>query len=166
MRGIRALCGAVALTIAGIIVHPASAQEIADTHLQAALEAIRALGTDEDFDEVLPGVANQVETILIQQRPDLYQQIHTVVYDMAGQLAVRRNDLNNDVARVWALAFTEEELRQITAFYTSPAGRKLAEMGQPVMADTIDTLEAWSERLGTELLDRALAEFERQNIQF
>ncbi|MGD9739977.1 MAG: DUF2059 domain-containing protein [Bauldia sp.] len=166
MRGFRALVGAVALTIAGWSAGPASAQEIADTHLQAALEAIQALGTDDDFDEVLPGVANQVETILIQQRPDLYQQIHTVVYDMAGQLAARRADLNNDVARVWALAFTEEELRAITAFYTSPAGMKLSQLGQPVMTDTVDTLQAWSERLGTELLDRALAEFQRQNIQF
>lgn len=166
MTRVRAFIGAIALTIISFAPLSATAQEITDAHLRAALAAVEALGTDDDFDNVLPGVANQVETVLIQQRPDLYQVINRVVYEVAGTLAVRRIDLNNDVARVWAQAFTEEELRAITAFYTSAAGQKLATMGQPIMADTVNALQAWSERLGTELLDRTLQEFQRQNIDF
>jgi hypothetical protein len=85
---------------------------------------------------------------------------------MAFELAARRAELTNDVARVWAQAFTEQELRAITAFYTSPVGRKLAEVGEPVMTETVGALQAWSDRLATELLDNVLAEFERQNIAF
>ncbi len=167
MHRARALIGAIALSvIAALQAGPATAQEITPSHLQAATEAIRALGTDRDFDLVLPNVATQVEGVLMQQRPDLYRQITATVQAAALDLVQRRLDLDNDVARVWALVFTEEELRQITAFYQSPAGQKLALQGQPMMQQTVETLQAWSERLSNELLDRTLAEFQRLNIAF
>ncbi len=119
-----------------------------------------------DFDLVLPNVATQVEGVLMQQRPDLYRQITATVQAAALELVQRRLDLNNDVARVWALVFTEDELRQITAFYQSPAGQKLALQGQPMMQQTVDALQAWSERLPNELLERTLAQFQAQNIDF
>lgn len=167
MNRARALIGAIALSvIAALPAGRASAQEITPAHLQAAVEAIHALGTDRDFDLVLPNVATQVEGVLMQQRPDLYRQITATVQAAALELVQRRLDLNYDVARVWALVFTEEELRQITAFYQSPAGQKLALQGQPMMEQTVNTLQAWSERLSNELLERTLAQFEAQNIDF
>jgi hypothetical protein len=167
MSRVRALIGAVMLAAsAALAAAPAGAQPITDTHLQAAIEAYRALGTDAEFDLVLPGVAEQVATVLISQRPDLHTNITALVVQVAIELVARRAELTNDIARVWAQAFTEEELRAITAFYTSPVGRKLAEMGEPVMNETVTALQAWSERLGTELLDRVLQEFERQAISF
>lgn len=167
MNRARVLIGAIALSVIAILpAGRASAQEITPSHLQAALEAVHALGTDRDFDLVLPNVATQVEGVLMQQRPDLYRQITATVQTAALDLVQRRLDLNNDIARVWALTFTEEELRQITAFYQSPAGQKLALQGQPMMQATVDTLQAWSERLSNELLERTLADFGRQNIDF
>jgi hypothetical protein len=167
MNRARALIGAIVLSVvAALPAGQASAQEITPSHLQAATEAIRALGTDRDFDLVLPNVATQVEGVLMQQRPDLYRQITATVQAAALELVQRRLDLNNDVARVWALVFTEDELRQITAFYQSPAGRKLALQGQPMMQQTVDALQAWSERLSNELLERTLAQFQAQNIAF
>ncbi|MCW5715566.1 MAG: DUF2059 domain-containing protein [Bauldia sp.] len=167
MNRARALIGAIALSvIAALPAGRASAQEITPSHLQAAAEAVHALGTDRDFDLVLPNVATQVEVVLMQQRPDLYRQITATVQAAALELVQRRLDLNNDVARVWALTFTEDELRQITAFYQSPAGQKLALQGQPMMQQTVETLQAWSERVSNELLERTLAQFQAQNIDF
>ncbi|MCC6734509.1 MAG: DUF2059 domain-containing protein [Bauldia sp.] len=167
MNRARVLIGAIALSVIAVLpAGRASAQEITPAHLQAAMEAIHALGTDRDFDLVLPNVATQVEGVMMQQRPDLYRQITATVQAAAIELVQRRIELNNEVARVWALAFTEDELRQIAAFYQSPAGIKLALQGQPMMEQTVTTLQDWSERLSNELLDRALAAFEAQNIDF
>ena len=166
MKRIRALVGVAVMAVLLPLASTQAQQQITDAHLRAAVEAYRALGTDGDFDVVLPGVAEQVATVLIQQRPDLHQVISLTVNEMAFQLAARRAELTNDVARVWAQAFTEQELRAITAFYTSPVGRKLAEVGEPVMTETVGALQAWSDRLATELFDNVLAEFARQNVDF
>ena len=119
MKRIRALVAVAVLAALLPLAGTQAQQQITDAHLRAAVEAYRALGTDGDFDIVLPGVAEQVATVLIQQRPDLHQIISQVVNQVAFELAARRADLTNDVARVWAQAFTEQELRAITAFYRS-----------------------------------------------
>ena len=36
----------------------------------------------------------------------------------------------------------------------------------PMMQQTVDALQSWSERLSNELLERTLAQFEAQNIDF
>src|SRR5688572_12367553 len=111
MKSIRAAFGVIAvIVVTTFATLPAAAQEISDSHLQAALRAFELSQTGEDYDVVLPTIADQVSTLLISQRPDLFQEIETAVMEVAIELVVRRADLNNDIARLWAQRFTEEEL--------------------------------------------------------
>ena len=166
MKKIRSLVGAWFMALAIALPGAASAQDITDAHLQAAWNAVRAVGANTGFDDAIPNIAEQVQGVLLRQRPDLFNTISEVVTDVALELVVRRLDLNNDVARVWAQAFTEAELNEIVAFYNSPTGRKLADMFEQMQEETLGALEAWYERLATEMLERAVLEFERRGINF
>ncbi len=173
MNRVRSLLSFVLIAIAVALPASAGAQdtaaggpEITNSHLQAAWRAVQALGADKDFNGALPDIAEQVQGILIQRRPDLYRQIAPIVNQVASELVVRRLDLNNDVARVWALAFTEDELNQITAFYTSPTGVKLAGVITQLQADTVQAFQDWYERLASEMLDRAVLAFQQQGVNF
>ncbi len=168
MKKVRSLLSAWLVVIAFILPGSANAQdqEITDAHLQAAWRAVVAVGAADGFDEALPDIAEQVQGVLIRQRPDLYVRIGTVVGDVALGLIARRLELNNDVARVWAMNFTESELNEIVAFYNSPTGQKLGNMYQDLQQQTVDALEAWYERLASEMLQRSLQEFERLGIAF
>jgi hypothetical protein len=173
MNRVRSLVSVLLIAVAAAIPiragaqdNAAGGQEITDAHLQAAWRAVQAIGADKDFNAAIPDIAEQVQTILVQRRPDLYQQIGPIVTQAASELVVRRLDLNNDVARVWALAFTEDELNQITAFYTSPVGLKLAGVIDQLQADTLQAFQDWYERLASEMLDRAILTFQQQGIAF
>jgi len=166
MTRIRSLFGALLLAVSLAIPGSASAQEISDAHLQAAWNAVRAVGADNGFDEALPNIAVQVQDLLVRQRPDLLREIGGVVNDVALELIVRRLDLNNDVARIWALAFSEAELNEITAFYNSPTGRKLADLFEELLTDTIAALENWYGRLLSEMVERSILELERRGISY
>ena len=74
-------------------------------------------------------MAAQVEDALIRARPDLHTKITDTVEATALKLADRKNDLNNDIARVWAKAYSEEELKTLTAFFKSSAGQKYLTQG-------------------------------------
>ena len=174
MNRVRALVGLVLIAFVAASPMRASAQdaaapggpEITDSHLQAAWRAVHALGIDKDYNAAIPDIAEQVQAIMVQRRPDLYQQIGPIVNQAASELIVRRLDLNNDVARVWALAFTEDELNQITAFYTSPLGQKLGDMREQLNADAVAAYQSWYQRLASEMLDRAILAFQQQGISF
>ena len=144
----------------------ASAQEITPSQLAAALDVVKNAKASRGFDNILPSLAAQVEDRLIRTRPDLHQQITTAVEATALKLAGRRNDLDDAAARVWAKAFTEDELKTIAAFYKTSAGQKFAEVGGQVYADTLAAVQQWQDRIGAELLDKSREELKNEGIQF
>jgi len=152
----------VASTIVFLPVAPALAQEFTEAHLAAARTAAINSPLAKDFDTVLPGLAQNIQTRLISLRPDLYAVITETVQATALKLVTRRSDLDNAIALVWARTFTEEELNTIATFYTSPAGRKFVEVGPQLGASTIQTVESWRNRVGEELLDKSREELIKQ----
>ncbi len=154
-----------AAVVAALVAVPTSslmAQEISPSHMAAALAVINATTATQSFDTRLPQIANDVTNRLIRARPDLHQEIADTVQAIALKLVVRRQELNQDVARVYAKAFTEDELKTIAAFLKSPAGQKYQTDGPAVFRDTLQALQAWSDRVGAELLDKTREELKKQ----
>ena len=166
MNSLRAFFGAALAAALMFSAGPMRAQEISPSHLAAALDVIITTKTAQNFDDVLPALSLQVQDQLIRLRPDLHREITSAVEKVALELAGRRSELNNDIARIWAQAFTEEELVAIAAFYRSPAGIKLADAGASVLSQSVQAAQSWSERLGEELLEKARAELTQQGVTF
>ena len=145
---------------------PVRAQEISQSHLDAALDAINSARAARGFDTVLPALAEKVQNQLIRLRPDLHKEIAAVVEAIALKLVARRADLDNDIARVWAKTFTEDELKVIAEFFKSPAGKKYAELGPRVIAESFQAVKGWSERVEAELLAKSREELKKQGFDF
>jgi uncharacterized protein len=145
---------------------PGRADDITPSRMAAALEAVRSAKASKDYDNVLPILSERVQDSIIRLRPDLYKQISDVVRQEALKLVNRRADLDNDIARVWANAFTEDELKAITAFYKSPAGLKLADLGPQVVANSLQAVKGWSDKVGQELMQNSREELKKQGIEF
>ncbi len=154
-----------AAVAAVLITAPASAlfaQEISASQLAAALDVVNSTVAAASFDTQLPLIANQVTNQLIRARPDLHQEIADTVQAVALKLVVRRKELNQDVARIYAKAFSEDELKAIAAFLKSPAGQKYQQIGPQVVSDTLQAVQAWTDRVGAELLDKTREELKKQ----
>ncbi len=162
----RTRIGLSALLVAAALSVPASAQEISQSHLDAALVAVQSAGAARGFDSVLPALAERVKSRLIRVRPDLHQVISTVVENVALTLTPRRVDLDRAVATVWARSFTEDELVTIAEFYKSPTGQKFADIGPRVIQDSLRSVESWSTRVGEELYEKSREELAREGYDF
>ena len=157
-----ALAGTVAVTL---LVSPSAAQEITQSHMNAALVAVGATAGAAAFDRVLPQLANSVEQRLIRLRPDIAGQISAAVQTSALKVVVRRKDLDQDVARLWARTFTEQELVVIGTFLKSAAGKKYQDLGPKLITDTFQVVQQWSDRVGAEMLDKTKEELKKQGIE-
>jgi hypothetical protein len=163
----RIFLGVAALVVTAMVAAaPGRADDVTPSHLAAALEAVHSAKASKGFDNFLPLLSEKVQDQIIRVRPDLYKQITDVVQQQALKLVARRADLDTDVARIWANAFSEEELKSITAFYKSPAGLKYSDLGPQVFSSQLQAVKAWSDRLGQELLDKSRAELKKQGVEF
>jgi len=163
----RIFLGVAALVVTAMVAAaPGRADDITPSHMAAALEAVHSAKASKGFDNVLPLLSEKVQDEIIRLRPDLYKQITDVVQQEALKLVVRRADLDADVARIWANAFTEDELKSITAFYKSPAGLKFVDIGPQVVGSSLQAVKGWSDRVGQELLQKSREELKKQGVEF
>lgn len=146
----RTLAAATALGFAAMA-YPVAAQEISASHLRAARAAISAMGSTEGFDLILPEAAIELKNTLISNNPDLVTLINETVDEQAIALAPRRADLEREAALTYARNFTEDELNQLAEFYSSPAGRKLLEVGPEMTQEVFRAAEIWQNGIARDL---------------
>lgn len=144
---------------------PLRAQELSSEHVALALEVVRNAGAARGFDNVLPILAGQVTDRLIRVRPDLHKEITAAVEAVAIKLAVRRAELDGEIARIWAKYFNQEELQTLLTFYQSAAGKKFVEVGPQTVAESFQAVDRWSARVGDELLEKTREELRAQGIE-
>jgi len=159
----------IVLVAAAVIVWPlgaALAQEISEARLAAAYVVLKNAPALGNFDNILPGLSTQTKDRLIRVRPDLHREISAVVDETALKLAVRRADLDNDIARIWAKNFTEEELAQIGAFFASDTGKKFKDTASVIGEEILKSSQSWTNRVNDELYDKARTALIAQGLEF
>lgn len=152
---------AAAIVVAGLGASGVrAADDVSPEQIKAARAAIAAVGATSKFDAILPTIAVQLKQQLIQATPNFEPIINEVVDAKAIEIAKRRTDLENEAAKVYASTFTVEELNAITAFYTSPAGKKLMANGPIALRELNKAADIWASGLSRDLTKMASEEIE------
>lgn len=150
VSGFRLRVSSLAL-VAALALAPAMAQEISESHLAAAKETIAVLGATNGYDAILPAAAQALKTELINKDPNLQDIIIATVDETALTMASRRKDLENEAARTYAKAFTEEELKAITEFYKGPVGSKFQKDAPIVVRGVAQAAQVWQNGIARDL---------------
>ncbi|HSD11131.1 MAG TPA: DUF2059 domain-containing protein [Candidatus Binatia bacterium] len=98
------------------------------SHLKAATELLELVHVDRSTADALDVVLK----VQLRHQPKLAPYEDTLRAFM--QKYMSWESLKGDYARIYAEAFTEEELRQMIAFYRTPTGQKAVRMIPELMA--------------------------------
>lgn len=156
LRNMLAAAGAAVLLAVSAV--PSHADDISETHMQAARDAISAIHATDAFDRILPAAAQALKGQLIQKDPNYQEDIIAIVDKQTLALAQRRADLETESATDYAKAFTEDELKAIAVFYSSPAGKKLLEKGPQVTAEIGRAAVIWQRGIARDLAEAVAKE--------
>lgn len=153
---------AASILISGLVFGTAvRAQEISAEHIAAAKQAITALGVTDRFDNILPGLAERLKSELIQASPNVQDQITATVDAKALELAPRRADLEKEAALTYARAFSIDELKAISAFYGSEAGKKLLKDGPIATRELMKAADIWAAGINRDLNSASMSELQK-----
>lgn len=122
--------GALVLATALFIHIPnAAAQEANSEYKQALQEFMSASGSLESMNQLLPQLINMVKTTG-PSLPDSYWK--SVEDKMRGKF---KNKIIEGYVPIYQKYLTLDELKQITAFYQTPIGKKLAQSSPAIMIE-------------------------------
>ncbi len=94
----------------------ANAQQPSPAAISSAKELISITGATALFSPLIAGVIEQAKVLYLQQNPALSKDLNEIATQMRTDLQPRFGELTEEVSRLYATNFTEQELKDILAF--------------------------------------------------
>ena len=130
--------------------------------LATAKELVGITGATALFSPLVAGVVEQSKLLFLQQNPMLQKDLNEIAAQMRTELQPRFVEITNEVAHEYASHFTEQELKDILAFYQSPAGKKMLLEQPKVVNNSMQFAQDWANKLSTEVTAKMRDELKKR----
>jgi hypothetical protein len=160
-RTSRAVTLALGLAFAASV-GPAAAQQPTAGAIATAKELITVKGAGALYDPIVPGVIEHAKSVFLQANPTLGKDLNEVALKMRAEYASRSAEVMNEVAKLYAMRFTEQELKDALAFYKSPLGRKLLAEEPNLLDQSMKNAQTWADKLSEEVIAKMRTEMKKR----
>jgi hypothetical protein len=140
---------------------PPSAAALAD-----ADKLLLAMGVKESIARTVPTMMTEFEQNVGTSRPEIRESLRETLTAIKPQFDKSAQDIYAKAEALLALAMTEKDLADVTAFFQSAAGKKYLEIEPMFFQRLQDVLAPWRQELSTSIVDTARAEMKKKGIDF
>lgn len=147
-----AAAAVLAISLAVSVALPAAAQEISPEQLALARKYVDLTDKAQVYEAAMVMTADQTSKLLTQSNPEIAQQINEAIGKALEARRGKKDELFNQIARIYAVSFSSEELQQIVAFYESPVGQKLATSSREISQAVQAVMRIWTSNNGTDFV--------------
>jgi len=140
----------------------ALAQQPSPAAIAIAREVVELKGGNAMFDPVIISMIEQTKAALMQTNPQLAKDLEAVGLQLRTEFVPRRSELMAEAAKLYANRFSEQELKDMAAFYKSPLGRKMIVQEPLVLDEAFNYVQQWAPRVGEEVMNRFRAEMRKK----
>ncbi len=140
----------------------AHAQQPTPAALASAKELISITGATTLFSPLIAGVVEQAKILYLQQNPALSKDLNDIATQMRTDLQPRFSELTDEVARQYAVNFTEQELKDILAFYKTTAGKKLLTAQPKIVDSSMKFAQDWANTLSDQVIAKMRDELKKR----
>jgi hypothetical protein len=132
------------------------------TALLLAKELIDLKGAASAYDPLVNGVIQYHRNFFMQNNPNLGKDLDAVAQKLALDLAPRKAEMQQELTRIYAAHFTEQELKDALAFFKTPLGKKLISEEPKALEASMKAADDWSRRFAIEVDAKFRAEMQKR----
>ena len=165
-----AVAALLALAMAGAVV-PAAAQnagppaalpQVSPGALLLAKQIVQIKHVDDVFKPIVAGVVQKTRDMFLQTNFMYQKDIDEAAVSVSRQFAPRLSEVIDAAAHYYASHFSEQELRDLLAFYQSPLGQKALVEEPKVLDQSMVYAGSWAENLSQEIIQAMRVELKRR----
>jgi hypothetical protein len=127
-----------------------------------AKELIFLKGGQQMFGPVVPGVIESTKDVFLPTNPNLSKPLGEVSAQLKSEYASKSDELMNEVAKVYATHFTEQELKEIVAFYKTALGKKLLNEDPIAIEAGFTRAKEWANDFSNQVMTKMRAEMKKK----
>ncbi|MCJ2029731.1 DUF2059 domain-containing protein [Methylobacterium sp. J-043] len=143
---------------------PAPEPDLSAAHLALAREVMLSSGIARSFDSIIPTMAEQIRKNAVT-RPDLAKDLDEVLKGLDSEMELQKQRLITIAARIYAKRLNEAELKDIVAFFRSPAGKRYVETQPQILDDMVGAMQDWTQEVSEYIMVRTRAEMGKRGHQ-
>jgi uncharacterized protein len=141
---------------------PAAPQSPAADTMAVARELVAASRAGDQIKTLLPLIFQQIKPMIVQNRPEVERDFDKIMPLMLELMNSRIEDFAEAMALIYARNFTVAELRQIQAFYHTPAGQKLLDRMPAIAQESMALGQKVGQTIAKELQGRVIEELRKR----
>lgn len=126
--------------------------------LASAKEILAAKGVATIYQDAVPGLVQRAKQVFLQSNLSFQKDLDEVSVKVAKELAGREQEIGEQMAKIYANTFTEQELKDLSTFYKSPLGKKTIEQEPAAFNASRIYMNEWAEKFLDEINTKIKAE--------
>lgn len=143
---------------------PALAQKTpAPGALAAAKELLALKNASAMYASLVPNVVQRTKEALVQSNLNYQKDLNEVAVKVAHDLAGQEQAVGEEMAKVYATDFTEQELKDIVVFYKTPLGKKLLEQEPRTIQASFEAMNRFAQTFAESVEAKFRAEMRARN---
>jgi len=99
---------------------------------------------------------------LLQINPNLGKDINEVELIVRKEGAARKEELHKEIALGYASAFSEQDLKDMIAFYKTPLGKKIIELEPKAGEQSTKRAQVWIDKYAEQVIAKMRAEMRKR----
>ena len=132
------------------------------TALLLAKELIDLKGAASAYDPLVAGVIEYHKNFYLQTNPTLQRDLDQVAQKLVTDLAPRKAEMQQELTRIYAAHFSEQELKEALTFYKTPLGKKLIAEEPKALEESMKAADDWSRQFAVEVDAKFRAEMQKR----
>lgn len=130
--------------------------------IAAAKEILLLKNASAVYQGAVVATIQNVKNSIVQSNLNLQKDIEEVSLKLARDLNGRESEIGEGMAAIYATNFSEQELKDLLAFYKSPLGKKTLEQEPKSIEASLNYMRNWGEDLALEVNDRFRDELKKR----
>jgi hypothetical protein len=141
---------------------PPPANTLPPGAIAAAKEILVLKNASAVYQGAVVTTIQNVKNSLLQSNINLQKDIEEVALKLARDLAGKESEIGEGMAQIYATNFSEQELKDLLAFYKSPLGKKSLEQEPKSIEASLNYMRNWGEDLALDLNERFRVELKKR----
>jgi hypothetical protein len=127
-----------------------------------AKEILTMKSANAMYASAVPNIVQRTKDSLLQANLNYQKDLNEVAVTVAQTLAGREKEIGEGMAKIYATDFTEQELKDLVAFYKSPLGQKLLQQEPRSISASMTYMNQWAQSFSEEVNGQFRAEMRKR----
>ncbi|BAT61151.1 hypothetical protein GJW-30_1_03707 [Variibacter gotjawalensis] len=132
------------------------------SHLAAGRDFVIAKAGDQMFERIVLSTVDRTRDFFLQTNTAIAKDLGEVTAQLRVEFAAKRTEIAEIFGRSMAARFTEQELKDASAFYRSPLGQKLAQNEGAAFEEGMGRVRSWAEDFAEVVANRMRVEMKKR----